>query len=385
MFKNGALIKKQFGLERKDISAGRYDNIDLIEFLAMLFVMIYHTTTVQWNILADASVWTYINYIVRPILATCVPLFFFANGFLLINKKFDLKKHIIKMIRLIILTFIWGAIDLLLLMPIEGQWFTLREFVDALWSWKQGWINHLWYMGALICVYIFFPLIKLTFDYNKKIFNYWLVVSILLSIGNSAIAMGLTFANYILRDGSTVFDYNFFNMFNPFASMYGFSFAFMSLGCFIGGNKEKIHEIIKKIPYINTFSLAAIILISTLMLGAWGILVAKLTGYLPDMVWDGYGTIFTAINVLGIYFISSNYKYKGNIVNRYIRNISQNTLGIYYFHVVFLHLFSKYLLPLIPHVDNYLFNILYAFCVMTLCLFISMLIKSIPVVKKLLM
>lgn len=65
----------------------RYDNIDMIEFLGMLFVLVYHSRTVEFNILKNPNVWTYVNYLIRPILSTGVPLFLFANGFLLINSK----------------------------------------------------------------------------------------------------------------------------------------------------------------------------------------------------------------------------------------------------------------------------------------------------------
>ncbi len=72
----------------------RYDSIDLIECIAMLFVVMYHSTTVPYDF--NQSAYECVNYFIRAILSTCVPLFFFANGYLLINKKFDLKKHLKK-------------------------------------------------------------------------------------------------------------------------------------------------------------------------------------------------------------------------------------------------------------------------------------------------
>lgn len=60
-----------------------------------------------------------------------------------------MKKHLKKTGPLILLTFVWGAVNLLILMPIKNQWFSAGEFIDALWTWKQGWINHFWFMGAV--------------------------------------------------------------------------------------------------------------------------------------------------------------------------------------------------------------------------------------------
>lgn len=76
-------------------TGGRFHNIDLIEALAMLFVVIYHTQVYDSNIMpegGEASSSVYVNYMLRGILSTCVPLFFFANGFLLFNRPLDLKK-----------------------------------------------------------------------------------------------------------------------------------------------------------------------------------------------------------------------------------------------------------------------------------------------------
>lgn len=87
------------------------------------------------NGIEDApSVLHYLNYLVRPILATCVPLFFFANGFLLISKPLDIKAHILKCIRLIVLTGIWAVINLLLMMPIREEWFSLGLYAFIVMS-----------------------------------------------------------------------------------------------------------------------------------------------------------------------------------------------------------------------------------------------------------
>ena len=77
----------------------------------------------------------------------------------MLNRSFDLKKHIIKIVKIIVLTLIWAVITLILLMPINNEYSSVREYVVSLWNLKMRWINHLWYMGALVCIYIFFPLL----------------------------------------------------------------------------------------------------------------------------------------------------------------------------------------------------------------------------------
>lgn len=371
--------------DSNDVLMDRYANIDLIKFLGMLFVLVYHCTTVKIDILEDSSVSTYINFLVRPILSVCVPLFFFANGFLLINKTLDMKKHLIKTVRLIILTGIWGMLTLLFLMPIEGEWLSIKEFVIALWDLKMDWINHLWYMGALICIYFIFPLIKIAFDYHRDIFNYWVGICFLFAFGNTAIGMLVTFLSYQIRGGNIYYFDNFFNMFNPFRGLYGHTFAYFSIGCLVGGNQTLINEKIHRYRFINQRSLLLLITVSTLLLGLWGIFSTKLTGSLWDVVWNGYDTIFTCINVVAIYILSNSYRSHSGLLSKYIETVSQNTLGIYFIHEIFRPLFLKLGVRNIPFAGNYIFDIMYALFLMTLSLFITLLMKRITVLKKLVM
>ena len=92
----------------------------------------------------------------RTFLSAGVPIFFFCNGYLLLNRRFCLKKHEFKIVKIIALTGIWGMINIFLIMVIEKEHLSIAEFMDYLWTWHYGWINYLWNMGALVCIYIFF-------------------------------------------------------------------------------------------------------------------------------------------------------------------------------------------------------------------------------------
>ena len=76
------------------IKKSRIEYIDLLEASAILFVVLYHTRDYTYNFLeGEKGLLLYVPYFFRAVLSTCVPLFFFANGFLLLNKKFDLKNR----------------------------------------------------------------------------------------------------------------------------------------------------------------------------------------------------------------------------------------------------------------------------------------------------
>ena len=58
----------------------RFENIDLLKALAIYFVVIYHFNIIPINVIEPDSCWNYFNYYLKSILSTCVPIFFFVNG-----------------------------------------------------------------------------------------------------------------------------------------------------------------------------------------------------------------------------------------------------------------------------------------------------------------
>ena len=356
----------------------RYDSIDLIECIAMLFVVMYHSTTVPYDF--NQSAYECVNYFIRAILSTCVPLFFFANGYLLINKKFDLKKHLKKTVRLIILTFVWGAINLLFIMRIENEWLTVKEFFDALWTWKQGWINHFWFMGALVCIYLFFPLIKMAYDNNAKTLLYWVTLCVILAFGNEIICMCATMYKYFIAGDRQYVVTNYFNMFHPLRGLYVHTLAYFGIGCLVGSNKSMIDTKVVTSRICAKPVLYTLLCISTCCLGLWGVFSSKVIG----TVWNGYDTAFTLVNVCIIYLLSVRYTYRsGNPLCKLIRTISCNTFGIYVLHEIFLHLLNRLGIKSFAFMQNYISNLIYAAVIMLICTGISLAMKKIPIIKKL--
>ncbi len=353
----------------------RWGYIDVIEFLGILFVMLYHSATYKYSFLSDHTAVSYIRYFLRTILATCVPLFFFANGYLLLNRPFTLKKHIFRSLKLVALTFIWGFITVILLMPIDRVHLSVGEIIKYVIAFQPGWINYLWYMGALICVYVFYPLIKKAFDTDSHIFTYFLVLTAILTFGNTLLNLAGSAALICLGLSENILYLNWFNMFNPFRGLYGFAFTYFCLGGLAHKYKERIEAV--NAAKRNLLAVCAIIS-SCILLFVLGILFSNSTGEIWDVVWNGYDTIPTAINVLSIYVLSLNYK--GN--HRLLRSISSNTLGIYFIHVIFVHLLK-------PIVTKYAFmctftGSVFLALVTLLISFISVLImKRIPCLKNL--
>lgn len=352
----------------------RLTNIDLIETIAMLFVIMYHSTTYAYSFNFEEPTQV-LAYLFRALLPMGVPLFFFANGYLIFNRPFNFKKHVKKTLRLMLLAIIWGALKIVILMPIKGEYLTFTGVWYGVRTWKLGWINSMWYIGALVCMYFFFPLLKQSFDNDRKPFYLFLGACLVFTFGRTLMNEALTVLNVVfLNKMEVVHRKTMFNMFNPFRGIFGYTFVYFCLGGCMYELKDKILKI--KRWKRNTVA-AVLMFLSSVGLFIYSMIHSKAAaGW--DIVWNGYDTVFTLINVLCTFVLSLNYTKDIKL----IRVISCNTLGIFFLH----ELFTKSLGSFIGQYKIFasvLGNAVYAFLVILACLAITLVCKKIPIVKKL--
>ncbi len=356
--------------------SNRLVHIDLLESVAIFFVISYHATQYSFDFLNNGSVVDYLLYFFRTILSTCVPIFFFANGYLLLNKSFDLTKHTKKILHLSLLVFIWSFVLMMLYLLIAGEELSLNAIVAPILNMENQWgMNLFWYIGALICIYILFPLLKLAFDKEKKLFYFFTIICALLTFGykfiNETILLLSPFTN-LFENGIGL---PVLTMFNPFRGSYGYSFVYFCVGGILGENKDKILSISKNKR--NTISVFGILL-SCFCLFVMGVLHSiYIKKDVWDIVWNGYDSVFTFFNVIFIYVLCLNF----NKENRFISCISMNTLGIYILHGLLIRL-TKGIFE-IDALCNLPFNLVYSLAILCLSLLISVCMKKIPVLKRL--
>ncbi|MCH5320980.1 MAG: acyltransferase family protein [Eubacterium sp.] len=354
----------------------RQVSIDLLECIAILLVLIYHSTLYSSDFLSEPTYLHYTRYLFRTLLSPCVSLFFFANGYLLFNKELNLKKHIYKILRLIILCGVWGIGKIVILMPIKNEFLSIKEIIKTLWQWKTGWTNSLWFLGTLVCIYILFPLLKVAYDHNKKVFTYFITACAILTFGNALLnEMATIFLTTILHRSTTLQDLNFFNIFNLFRGIKGYAFVYFC----VGGCFYQIKDKILKIKPSKRNILALLIMAaSCICLWGVGICYSIASGEQWDVVWNGYDTIFTFMNVICIFVLCLNLKTDKAL----IRTISCNTLGIYFMHEIFIHL-TRDLIKQYQFLCNIPFNIIYAIVILLICLTITLVMRRIPFVRRL--
>ena len=356
----------------------RLDNIDLIKALAIYLVVIYHFSKIPINIIEPDSYWNYFNLYLKSFFSICVPVFFFVNGVLLLNKeKIDIKKHIKKTVNIVILTVLWGFITLIALICIRGEMLSLPQIVKGSWTLKQTWNNHLWFLCALVVIYVFYPLIHSVYHSNRKSFYFFFVCVVLFTFGNTLLGnLATTMSYFSNKFTNTNFMINYFTNYNPFRGIGGYSIGYFMLGGLLGGIlRATIREHKRKLTIIATLAIP----ISMLCLFLYAIFASLRSKVMWDVVWNGYDTIFTLINVVAIFIISLHYKSCGWVGN-FISIVGKNSLGIYFFHWIIGNILQPFYVEL-ECSTMFLTNIFYAFVILLCSLLLTMILKKIPGMK----
>ena len=344
----------------------RFYYIDLLKALAMFFVLSYHSTFYDFDIIKNSSVLTYLRYFCSTVVATSIPMFFFSNGYLLFSKELDLKKHYKKTIRFMILTFIWSVMTLAIMMPIKGEWLSRSEFLRGILDLKQDWNNHLWFMYVLVAIYVIFPLLKLVHDKKQIIFHVIVII------------YGAFIALLVLLNAIATFTPHFRSLNLP---KFAFDATFSGLYFWIGGFVYDYRNKFVSIPLAirNKYAVISLI-VSECLLGIFGVAYSKANGEMWDVVFNSFNIIMTLISVLAIFALALNYQRNNKIINL----ISINTLGIYFIHMPIIRLVKPWIISH-PYPETMWFTGLFALVLMFVCIGLVTIIKKIPVIKNLVM
>jgi len=234
---------------------------DAIKALAIYLVCLYHYSNLPSNILDHHNFVNYVNYFFHGMPSMAVPLFFMVNGSLLLNKPYTLKNHLNKILYLYILVFTWSFISLIAFIPLEGQSDSLKDFIKALFYFKQGVSNHLWFLQTLISIYLLFSFIKKIYDSpQQKLLHLFCFIVFLFSFGNMFLNILVNLVEFIF--GFNYFkndSFDFFPIINPFGNYY-YSFFYFIVGGILSKNISNNKIILSMKWSIISFFLALFML-----------------------------------------------------------------------------------------------------------------------------
>jgi len=358
----------------------RIYSYDLLKSIAIYLVCLYHfglpAGSSDTDILKSHQYAIYFNYFFIGISSIGVPLFFMVNGALLLNKTFDIKKHIYKIVLLLLLYIVWGAITLTIEVPIFHDHYSPIEFIKAIYYPKQGRTDHLWFLPALIYVYLLFPLIKSLLDKNEKALSYYLWVMIFI----------FTFGIVFLNDLINVFGYflnsntlknkqlSSFPWFNPFNLYFSYALIYFITGGWLV-------KFVKNKNFKTIYCLL-LLLLSLCLLFLFGLMKTNITGEVYDTVWYGYDTIMTLAMAISVFILCSKIQVYNPTFKKVITTIGANTLGIYFIHYPLGYWFKELYGEQWLH-NHFFLSVLSSLLLMFLSLAVSLIIRRIPIVGKL--
>ncbi len=327
--------------------------IDIIKVFALLFVIFNHSD----DILISSKM--YIRIIHNSLFylsKSAVPLFLMVSGSLLMEKKDSIPKLIKRIIRvlipLIIITIIWtmthsNAINILgMIDPFNVNYFPY-------W---------LWYLQALLLLYILMPLIRIITLKNKdkSSFKYIIIILTLLS------SITFTVVNIIFKKNQLVI-----------TNLLPMPILYFIYGYILSKTNNK--KIVKNISFITL-----IIAISIPAYIATNLMLLKQSYFFLDDYRNIYTLIITTTLFIIIKYYFENYN-KDNIFTKIITHLSNNSYGIYLIHVFILEFMLN--TPLIKELSAfYKLEAISIVIISTLIItdIIISIIKRIPGIKKLL-
>lgn len=348
-----------------------FDNIDLLKFIAVFSVVLIHNFYANGNFLLEKNFETIITFLIRQFIEG-VPIFIAVNGYLIINKKFDLKKHLHKCLKIFILIICWSFILIIATGIINNDAFSFKMILSNIFltNISNKYTGILWFLQDLLTIYLIFPVLKTLHDKDRKIYDYLFIIVIITTIGYNVVnimsKLICSFFGMKLLPGMIA---KFLSTYVPFNK--GYYILYLMLGGYLFEYKEELKR------YFNKKKIIMVLAINTLLIFIIPYTISKKTNIYVGNNFN-YSTLFLFVHIIMLFIITEKYNDKKNIICRIIKSISQNSLGIYFIHIIVTRILGQYI-----KFKSIGLSIIYSIFIMIISWIISAIIKKIPYIRKL--
>lgn len=318
----------------------RVEGIDLLKAIAIVAVVFLHGYFLPTDFVFDATISSLFGYALRIFMVVGVPLFVMINGYLLLSKqKVDLKKHFSKIIKMLILIFVWCVIYQILSNILYGTPFNFKKIIyGCLFAVPEhdglnNAIGVLWFLRSLVSVYLLFPVLKYVYDNRRLLFFYLFCIVAFFSVGMNLLSLlFMPIGGVIGSDFFSVFQ-TFVDSFSPFSpSFVTFLMFFMSGGI--------INIILERVNRSKLYNGARVVLtLSILVSLGYGIIINCL---LPGLISLDflYPSMMMVCGTGALFILLRGFKTK-SMFGRFVLTLGQDCFGIYFIHLVFLHIMAR--------------------------------------------
>ena len=295
-------------------------SLDIIRIIACFFVVVIHVFAYSIPIDNPKTVeWCFEN-LVLSIVKSAVPLFFMISGVLFLRKQVSLKKLYTKYVfRIVVVMFVWAAFYAVFdsIKYAEEAKVTARYFILRILSGHY----HLWFLPAILGVYICLPLLQLLISKMEKRQVLYLFGVIGVTV------LGKVTVDSVLKE--------FFNtaVWDAFWENFALSgvsvgIVYFLTGYYIDQYKDMISR--KNCLFLYSISVAAGAGINLLFAFALGRDVDFTRELLSIWVYVSSITLF-------LYLLKRFENYKpGERAGKIIKTISECTFGVYLIHAFFI-------------------------------------------------
>lgn len=175
-------------------ATARIRAIDLLKLLALAGVVACHSAMETDALCGWAFLWWVRIFEMAVVIA--IPGFFFASGYVLLGRRENCGYRYVarKCLALIVASFVMGFLIIgWRFFSTDAPWFHAADFANEILCsmFKYGLLYVLWFVGALMMVYLLYPLINRLYLYNKRLFGALLLTClVLMAFFSSAYLLG---------------------------------------------------------------------------------------------------------------------------------------------------------------------------------------------------
>ena len=360
----------------------RFVYLDWLKALAILLVCLYHFPADKALAYArPLSVGLVADRFARAFDAVCVPLFMMVNGALVLNGRFDLKKHALRTAGLFACVHVWYVITQVLIhIWRHGAAYAAANIKGILLSaaylfeYDGVLTTHLWFIKMLVALYLLVPMVKAAFDSEND----------QLRKGLAFFLAGMVILCFLPKDYAHVhkaipgfkhIDLSGLARMEPFEELYGGMMTYFVLGGVLHRCRQKVIAVRWRF-------------IVLMMLGGWGLLCAEWLlmtiriDAVYDIVCNAYDTVAALLLSVGLFAFAAKAEAAWPRMKdvRIVRLVGANTMAVYYLHWIVGHT----VFTLLPVGGNPLLNLAKNAAMVLACALAGAGLRRVPVLRRLL-
>ena len=317
----------------------RVEYLDILKTAAIFLVVFCHfvllSETVGANLCMSAC-WA------------AVPVFFMVNGALLFKRPLDPGKHVKKTVGVYLVLVAWKCVYLLTIPPLTGGnirgngiW-AILNYLFLFGELPEIINGHLWFIEALLAVYLVFPLLWAAGDWplgrqeegstaggnGRKLL--WMVAVLSLLCTNGLYSLSVL--GEMLRRAGIPFGLSFDALaaFQPFGK-YGNMLGFFLLGALMESGQGRLRRSPLARRVLGT------VLLAVGLFSLWGVkwFLSRRPEWDGVLLQEGYRHLPVILMAVGLFWICQDVRIRQKWLSASIRAVASRTLGIFYIHWIF--------------------------------------------------